>query len=106
MYGKACSLCSARFGSLLDDPWSLPKTITYVLYWKQTHGGLTDEALAAIPFVIYGYTGILPSGGSEGTEYCIPNSSPAKNYAFHWHWLPAKPLQNNPPPGGWHVKCN
>jgi hypothetical protein len=83
----------------------LPKTIAYVLYWKEHTSGLTDEALAAIPFVIYGYTGILPSGGSMGTEYCIPNSSPAKNYAFHWHWLPAKP-QQHPPTGGFNVKCN
>jgi hypothetical protein len=82
----------------------LENTIAYVLYWKKTTSGLTEEALAAIPFVIYGYTGALPSGGSAGI-HCTPNTTPAKNYAFHWHWLPAKTMQN-PPEKGFQIKCD
>jgi hypothetical protein len=85
------SKCNKAFP--VDPRYRLSAAIAAALLHKtwEARGGLTPEALQAIPFTIYGYH---YSSSAQGlpfwpTVYCAPDFSPDTR-VFHWHWSPYK----------------
>ena len=84
LYGKAMRLCGYN-----------PKVVILGVeaHKYEAKGGLfVEEAQSAVPFALYGYSGIWLGGAPRSLSSCQADNSPAKNYAFHWHWLDGKPF--------------